>query len=147
MKSATCLRGAWIRTGLTVAIFASVSAVLVFGAQSGAGALSIPKRGVVTISMAQVGDPGNPSVGVIQTFGVTGNSATKVEPPENSGSTGIYKNCSDAPPSPKQCLTVGGVNYKYGIGEFDTTVGQYVTFLNTVDPRGRKTLQLYFDDM
>jgi len=147
MKSATCLRGAWIRTGLTVAIFASVSAVLVFGAQSGAGALSIPKRGVVTISMAQVGDPGNPSVGVIQTFGVTGNSATKVEPPENSGSTGIYKNCSDAPPSPKQCLTVGGVSYKYGIAEYDTTVSQYVTFLNTVDPLGKNRLKLYFDDM
>ena len=86
-------------------------------------------------------------MGVIQTFGLTGNTATKVEPPENSGSTGIYKNCSDAPPSPKSCLTVGAVSYKYGIGEFDTTVSQYVTFLNTVDPRGRNTLQLYFDDM
>jgi hypothetical protein len=40
-----------------------------------------------------------------------------------------------------------GVSYTYGIGEFDVTVSQYVTFLNTVDPRGRNTLQLYFDDM
>ncbi len=97
--------------------------------------------------MAMVGDPGNPSVGVVQTFGLTGNKSTKVEPPENSGSTGIYKSCSDAPSSPKSCLTVGAVNYKYGIGEFDTTVSQYVTFLNTVDPRGRNTFNLYFDDM
>ncbi len=140
-------RGQWLRSALITAIFASLVAVSVYGAQSGAGALSVPKRGVVTITMAIVGDPGNPSVGVIQTFGLTGNSSTKVEPPENTGSTGIYKSCSDAPPSPKQCLTVGEVNYKYGIGEFDTTVSQYVTFLNTVDPRGRNTLQLYFDDM
>jgi hypothetical protein len=140
-------RQPFVRFALTAAIFASFTAVLVFGAQSGSGALSIPKRGVVTVTMAMVGDPGNPSVGVIQTFGVTGNKATKVDPPENSGSTGIYKTCSDAPPSPKQCLTVGGVSYKYGIGEFETTVSQYVTFLNTVDPRGRNTLKLYFDDM
>ena len=97
--------------------------------------------------MAIVGDPGNPSVGVIQTFGLTGNKSTRVEPPENSGSTGIYKSCADAPPSPKQCLTVGSVSYKYGIGEFDVTVSQYVTFLNTVDPRGRNLFQLYVDDM
>jgi hypothetical protein len=130
-----------------MAMFVSLAALSVFGTQSGAGALSVPQRGVVTISMAMVGDPGNPSVGVIQTFGLTGNKSTFVLPPENSGSTGIYKNCSDAPPSSKQCLTVGGVSYKYGIGEFEVTVSQYVTFLNTVDPRGRNTLQLYFDDM
>ena len=139
--------GLWVRSGLTMAIFAGLAAVSVFGTQAGAAALSVPKRGVVAITMAMVGDPGNPSVGVIQTFGLTGNKSTKVEPPENSGSTGIYKSCSDAPPSPKSCLTVGAVGYKYGIGEFDTTVSQYVTFLNTVDPRGRNTLQLYFDDM
>ena len=128
------LPGLWVRSALGMAMFAGLATISVFGAQSGAAALSVPKRGVVTISMAMVGDPGNPSVGVIQTFGLTGNKATKVEPPENSGSTGIYKNCSDAPPSPKQCLTVGGVSYKYGIGEFEVTVSQYVIFLNTVDP-------------
>ena len=42
---------------------------------------------------------------------------------------------------------MGGFNYTYGICEFDITVSQYVTFLNTVDPSGRNTLQLYFDDM
>jgi hypothetical protein len=136
-----------VRLGLIIAMFASLSAVLAFGTPSASAAPTVPKPGVVTISMAMVGHPGNPSVGVIQTFGFTGNKATKVDPPENSGSTGIYKTCSDAPPSPKSCLTVGAVSYKYGIGEFETTVSQYVTFLNTVDPRGRNTLKLYFDDM
>ncbi|MGP0032941.1 MAG: hypothetical protein ACLPVF_20850 [Acidimicrobiales bacterium] len=108
------------------------------------------KRGVVTIAMAMVGDPGNPSVGVLQTFATT-RGFTKgnvVSPPENTGSTGIYKSCAVAPvPAGFSCLTVGGVNYTYGIGEFDVTVSQYVTFLNTVDPRGRNALDLYFDDM
>jgi hypothetical protein len=93
--------------------------------------------GVVTIAiaMAMVGDPGNPSVGVIQTFGRP--KGQFVDPP---GNTGIYKTCSDTPKAPPPCLTVGGVGYMYGIGEFDVTVSQYVTFLNTVDPRGRNTL-------
>jgi hypothetical protein len=101
------------------------------------------KLGVVTIDMAIVGDPGNPSVGVVQTFGV-GKGVKAVQPPKGSG---IYKSCSDAPKSPKSCLTVGGVSYKYGIGEFETTVSQYVTFLNTVDPLGSNRRQLYFDNM
>jgi hypothetical protein len=109
---------------------------------SGAAAPVVAKGGVVTIPMAMVGDPGNPSVGVIQTFG--GPTGQFVDPPKG---TGIYKNCSDAPKAPPPCLTVGGVGYTYGIGEFEITVSQYVTFLNTVDPSGRNTLQLYFDDM
>ncbi len=112
---------------------------------SGSAVASVARGGVVTIPMAIVGDPGNPSVGVIQTFG--GPKGQFVDPPENKGNTGIYKTCGDAPAAPPPCLTVGGVGYTYGIGEFDVTVSQYVTFLNTVDPRGRNTLQLYFDDM
>ncbi len=148
-KSTNLTNRRWtIRIGLASATFASLIAISAFGTSSEAGASTVPKPGVVTVSMAMVGDPGNPSVGVIQTFGLTGNKATKVDPPENSGSTGIYKSCGDAPTSTgKSCLTVGGVSYKYGIGEYDTTVSQYVTFLNTVDPRGRNTLKLYFDDM
>ncbi len=112
---------------------------------SGSAVASAARGGVATIPMAVVGDPGNPSVGVIQTFG--GPKGQFVDPPENKGNTGIYKTCSDAPAAPPPCLTVGGVSYTYGIGEFDVTVSEYVTFLNTVDPRGRNTLQLYFDDM
>ena len=72
---------------------------------------AVTKGGVVTIQMAMVGDPGNPSVGVIQTFG--GPKGDFVDPPKN---TGIYKNCSDAPKAPPPCQTVGGVGYTYGIG-------------------------------
>ena len=74
------------------------------------------------------------------------------KPPKPPKNTGIYKTCSDAPPPPSgwigpHCLTVGGVGYTYGIGEFDTTVSQYVTFLNTVDPDGMNPHQLYVGDM
>jgi len=135
----------WLRPSLLIAVFASLAATTVYGAQSGAGALSGPKRGVVTITMATVGDPGNPSVGVVQTFG--GANGQFVAPPENTGSTGIYKNCSEAPSTAPSCLTVGAVDYTYGIGEFDVTVSQYVTFLNTVDQRGKNLHDLYNDDM
>jgi formylglycine-generating enzyme required for sulfatase activity len=124
---------------------AKLSASTTGGTDPGSAVASVARGGVVTIPTAIVGDPGNPSVGVIQTFG--GPKGQFVDPPENKGNTGIYKTCSDAPAAPPPCLTVGGVSYTYGIGEFDVTVSQYVTFLNTADPRGRNTLQLYFDDM
>jgi hypothetical protein len=92
--------------------------------------------------MAVVGDPGNSSVGVIQTFG--GPKGALVDPPKG---TGIYKTCADAPAAPPSCLTVGGVKYVYGIGEFEITVSQYVTFLNTVDPAGKNLHELYWDYM
>jgi hypothetical protein len=104
--------------------------------------LPVEERGVVTIRMATVGDPGNKSVGVIQTFG--GPKGKFVDPPKG---TGIYAKCSDAPAAPPPCLTVGGVKYTYGIGEFETTVSQYVTFLNTVDREGKNTRELYIDNM
>ncbi len=103
---------------------------------------TVANRGVVTIPMAIVGDPGNPSVGVLQTFG--GPKGHFVDPPKG---TGIYKTCRDAPAAPPPCLTVGGVKDTYGIGEFDVTVSQYVTFLNTVDPDGKNLRQLYEDHM
>ena len=93
---------------------------------------------VVTIPMAVVGDPGNTSVGVIQTFGgPKGSSSTRPRAP------GIYKTCADAPQAPPSCLTVGGVDYDYGIGEFEVTVSQYVTFLNTADREGKNLHELY----
>jgi formylglycine-generating enzyme required for sulfatase activity len=107
--------------------------------------LPVSKRGVVTIPMAVVGDPGNPSVGVVQTF--SGPKGEFVDPPKTPKETGIYKSCSEAPKAPLSCLTVGAVGYKYGIGEFAITVSQYVTFLNTVDARGKNLHQLYLDEM
>ena len=54
-------------------LFIAASASLAVAACTGGGhnpaASVVAKRGVVTIPMAMVGDPGNPSVGVLQTFG------------------------------------------------------------------------------
>ncbi len=128
---------------MAVVAMTVLTTIVVVAEPTGAqGAVSAAPRGVVTITMAMVGDPGNPSVGVVQTFG--GPKGKFVDPPSG---TGIYKNCSDAPAAPPPCLTVGQVNYTYGIGEFETTVSQYVTFLNTVDPRGKNLHDLYNDDM
>jgi formylglycine-generating enzyme required for sulfatase activity len=102
----------------------------------------IAKRGVITIAMATVGDPGNHSVGVVQTFG--GPKGQFVDPPKG---TGIYKTCADAPAAPPPCLTVGAVDYEYGIGEYEVTVSQYVAFLNTADPGGTNQRALYIDHM
>jgi formylglycine-generating enzyme required for sulfatase activity len=113
---------------------------------SGSSVLPVAKRGVVTIQTATVGDPGNPSVGVWQVFKTVGTSSTGVTLPPNNG-TGIYKSCDAAPSSAPSCLTVGGVKDTYGIGEFEITVSQYVTFLNTVDPDGKNLRQLYQDNM
>ena len=107
--------------------------------------LPVSKRGVVTIPMAVVGDPGNPSVGVVQTF--SGPKGDFVDPPKPPKETGIYKSCSEAPKTPLSCLTVGGVSYQFGVGEFAVTVSQYVKFLNTVDARGKNLHKLYFDEM
>ncbi len=85
--------------------------------------------GVVTIPMVLVGDPGNHSVG-IKPF-----------------KSGFYQNCGKAPSGEPTCVTVGGVGYKYMIGELETTVAQYVTFLNTVDPAGANKYNLYVNDM
>ena len=52
----------------------------------------------------------------LQTCGFGGGKL--VQPPKG---TGINKSCSDAPRSPKRCLTVGSVKYTYGIGEFEIT--------------------------
>jgi hypothetical protein len=100
-------------------------------------------RGEVKIAMATVGDPGNPSVGVVQTFGAGGGDKV-VDPPKG---TGIYATCKDAPPSPKRCLTVGSVKDEFEIGQLEITVSQYVTFLNTVDHDGKNLHQLYEDNM
>ena len=44
-------------------------------------------------------------------------------------------------------MLVGGVGYAYHLGEVEITVGQYVEFLNTVDPAGRDRHDLYTDLM
>ncbi len=48
-------------------------------------------------------------------------------------------------PAEKQppCQQVGAVGYRYGIGQLEVTVAQYVAFLNTADPAGRNKHKLY----
>ena len=78
-----------------------------------------PARSVVALKTVQVGAPGNPSVGIVPF------------------TDAIYASCADAPQAKPACQQVGGVKYRYGIGQLEVTVRQWVAFLNTVDPRGR----------
>src|SRR5215218_2050381 len=87
------------------------------------------KPAVLTFAVAKVGAPGNRSVGII--------------PFEDK----LFKSCSEAPPpsGPRapRCMEVGGVDYRYGIGQLEVTAAQYVAFLNTVDPGGTNQHRLY----
>src|SRR5690349_25155094 len=70
------------------------------------------KPAVLTFTVAKIGAPGNPSVGII--------------PFEDK----LFKSCGEAPPpsgsrAPK-CMEVGGVGYRYGIGKLEVTAEQYV---------------------
>jgi hypothetical protein len=87
--------------------------------------LVAPKPAVLTFKTATVGSPGNPAVAIV--------------PFEDA----IYRNCGEAPQTKKDCQEVGGVKYRYGIGELEVTVAQWVAFLNTVDPMGRNRHRLY----
>jgi formylglycine-generating enzyme required for sulfatase activity len=55
----------------------------------------------------------------------------------------IYRSCADAPSSSKNCLMVGGVRYRYGIGQLEVTVKQWVAFLNAADATGSNRHRLY----
>lgn len=133
------------KSALALALLTGVTAVAMSGIQPASAAkAALPKRGVITIQTATVGDPGNPSVGVVQTFKTAGTPGPGVILPAG---TGIYPTCADAPANAPSCLTVGGVKKTFGIGEFEVTVSQYVTFLNTVDPVGKNLRQLYEDNM
>ncbi len=84
------------------------------------------KPAVLTFKTATVGAAGNPSVGIVPF------------------TDAVYRNCEEAPETPKKpCQQVGAVKYRYGIGQLEVTVRQYVAFLNTVDPRGRNRHRLY----
>jgi formylglycine-generating enzyme required for sulfatase activity len=85
-------------------------------------------RSVVTLKTVEVGAPGNPSVGIVPF------------------TDAIYASCADAPQAKPACQQVGGVEYRYGIGQLEVTVRQWVAFLNTVDPRGRNKHHLYSAD-
>ncbi|UUN28272.1 hypothetical protein [Streptomyces sp. FIT100] len=82
---------------------------------------------VITLRTARVGSPGNPPVAVVPF------------------TDAVYQSCADAPESTSDCQTLGAVAYPYEIGQLEITVGQWVAFLNTVDPDGRDRHDLYED--
>ncbi len=103
----------------------------------GAGALAAPAMSaaspapsVLTLKTVRISAPGNPSVGIV--------------PFKDA----VYRSCAEAPQESHTppCQRVGGVKYRYGIGQLEVTVAQWVAFLNTVDPAGRNKHRLYSSD-
>ena len=88
-----------------------------------------PPRAVVEIRTVKVGDPGNPAAAIVPFH------------------PGVYASCADAPSRKAGCQLVGAVDDAYEIGELEVTVGQYVAFLNTVDPDGENRGDLYTESM
>ena len=82
------------------------------------------KRSVVKVKTVEVTEPGNPSVAIVPFY------------------DGVYASCAEAPVKKMGCDVVGGVDYRYGIGQLEITVEQWVAFLNTVDPSGRNRHRL-----
>ena len=93
--------------------------VLAGSAQAGSSGSAI------TVKTVRVTDPGNPPAAVVPF------------------TDAVYQSCDDAPSSSTDCQAVGGVDYRYGIGQLEVTVEQWVTFLNTADPTGADRHDLY----
>jgi hypothetical protein len=112
-----------LRNRLLLACTMVVVAALAVPALSAAA----PAPSVLTFKTVKVGAPGNASVGIV--------------PFKDA----VYSSCAEVVPAEKQppCQQVGGVEYRYGIGQLEVTVAQYVAFLNTVDPAGRRKHNLY----
>ena len=102
-------------------------ALVALAVPAGAGASSAPS--VLTFKTMEVGSPGNPAVGIVPFTDAIYRSCAEVAKPEN--------------PRAPVCQEVGGVGYGYGIDKLEVTVGQWVKFLNTVDPTGRNVHRLY----
>jgi formylglycine-generating enzyme required for sulfatase activity len=107
---------------------ALTSTVIAAAALAGpAMSVASPGPSVLTLKTVKVGAPGNPSVGIVPF------------------TDAVYSSCAEVQPAEKQppCQQVGGVGYRYGIGQLEVTVAQYVAFLNTVDPTGSNRHKLY----
>lgn len=100
------------------------SILVAAGALAGPAAAAPPPQ-VLTLQTVRVGAPDNPGVGIVPF------------------ADAVYKSCAEAPESKPKCQEVGGVGYRYGIGQLEITVDQYVDFLNTADPAGRNKHKLY----
>jgi formylglycine-generating enzyme required for sulfatase activity len=102
--------------------------VVVASALAGpAMSVASPAPAVLTLKTVRVGAPGNPSVGIVPF------------------TDAVYSSCAEVETIQTQpaCQQVGGVDYRYGIGQLEVTVAQWVAFLNTADPAGRNRHKLY----
>ena len=111
------------RTRPAVLLVLPVAALMALAWSSVATAST--KRATVTVQTVKVADPGNPSVAIVPF------------------TDAIYQSCADAPSTSTDCISVGGVEDKYAIGRLETTVAQWVKFLNTADPTGTDPHDLY----
>jgi hypothetical protein len=83
----------------------------------------------VIIDFAEVGQPGNPSIGV-KGFEPPSEKTVPARNSNGNGST-TYK-----PLTAGNYQQLGAVPYVYEIGQYEITAKQYVSFLNAVDPDG-----------
>lgn len=113
-----------LRGRLAPALLVLAIAALTIPATSLAAAPS-----VLTFKTMKIAAPGNPAVGIVPF------------------TDAIYKSCGEAPepkgPRAPVCQMVGGVGYEFGVAKLEVTVGQWVAFLNTVDPSGNNRHRLY----
>jgi hypothetical protein len=116
-----------VRAVLPIRLLIALAVLAVAALAAPALSAAAPKPSVLTIRTVKVGAPGNPSVGIVPF------------------TDAVYSSCAEVVPAEKQppCQEVGGVSYRYGIGQLEVTVAQYVAFLNTVDPAGRNRHKLY----
>lgn len=113
------------RAALALVAAAAIAFALLTGP---AAAGAAPEPSVLTLKTVKVGAPGNPSVGIVPF------------------TDAVYPSCASAPEAGPVCQQVGGVGYRYGIGQLEVTVSQWVAFLNTVDPTGRNRHNLFSSD-
>ena len=115
-----------VKTRLSAALI--FAGVLAFAAPAISAAAPAPS--VLTLKTVKVGAPGNPSVGIVPF------------------TDAVYRSCAEVTPQAHTppCQEVGGVKYRYGIGQLEVTVAQWVAFLNTADPAGRNRHRLYSSD-
>lgn len=116
------VRAATVPRALALAAACSAAGLLLLAPPESRAA---DPRAVVSLTTVDVGATKNPSVGIVPF------------------TDAIYASCADAPAAKAACQTIGGVGYRYGIGRTEVTVGQWVAFLNTVDPSGRDRHNLY----
>jgi hypothetical protein len=112
------------RNRLALALASVTALALVAPAMSAAS----PAPSVLTLKTVKVGAPGNPSVGIVPF------------------TDAIYQSCTEVEATQPACQQVGGVKYRYGIGQLEVTVTQWVAFLNTVDSSGLNRHHLYSAD-